>query len=577
MMQRFKSAWLVLLVLALMIGTAASTRPAHAAGATYFANINYDYNRTSPIGDCANPNNTDCTPRDAIAAATSGFDTVQINMSYFILQNGALNLSHNVTIAGPGANALTISAGYFASGFTVNAGVTATISGLTLTQSAGPEIVNSGTLTVSNSVVTGGYANPSGGGIDNGGTLTVLGSTISDNQADFGGGIYSTGAVTVVNSTIANNSAETGGAGGIYNDGGTLTVINSTLTGNSGVAGGGGLYNNGTAKLTNTIVAGNTPDDVEGNTLATNSHNVIGGTPHLGSLGDNGGTTPTVALQTGSPAIGAGDSATCAAAPVSGVDQRGNSRPATGCDIGAYQSQGLAAPVPNAWIIGTTAASGGYAIEQYTGSGWTAVSGAAVHIALGPDGQPWVVNSGGLIYHMVNGAWQKQPGTASDIAVGADGSVWIITTTNYVGTNGQPTGDKTIAYWNGTGWTQVSGGAVDIAVGPDGQPWVVNHVGSIYHFVNGSWQGVAQPGTAHDIAVGANGAVWIIGATAAAGGYNIASWNGSGWTTVAGAAVNIAVGSDGQPWVVNSSNQIYHMVNGAWQLMPGTAREIAAQ
>jgi hypothetical protein len=46
-----------------------------------------------------------------------------------------------------------------------------------------------------------------------------------------------------------------------------------------------------------------------------------------------------VPLLAASPAIGAGDSATCAAAPVSGLDQRGYVRPSGSCDIGAYDSK----------------------------------------------------------------------------------------------------------------------------------------------------------------------------------------------------------------------------------------------
>ena len=44
----------------------------------------------------------------------------------------------------------------------------------------------------------------------------------------------------------------------------------------------------------------------------------------------------------GSPAIDAGDGATCAAAPVNAVDQRGIVRPQlAACDIGAFESQGF--------------------------------------------------------------------------------------------------------------------------------------------------------------------------------------------------------------------------------------------
>jgi hypothetical protein len=47
-------------------------------------------------------------------------------------------------------------------------------------------------------------------------------------------------------------------------------------------------------------------------------------------------------LLAGSPAIDAGDDATCAAAPVNNFDQRGISRPqGAACDIGAFESQGF--------------------------------------------------------------------------------------------------------------------------------------------------------------------------------------------------------------------------------------------
>jgi hypothetical protein len=65
---------------------------------------------------------------------------------------------------------------------------------------------------------------------------------------------------------------------------------------------------------------------------------------NLGPLADNGGLTPTMALSYPSAAIDAGDNATCAAAPVNNLDQRGAQRPADGdgtvgadCDIGAYE------------------------------------------------------------------------------------------------------------------------------------------------------------------------------------------------------------------------------------------------
>ena len=62
--------------------------------------------------------------------------------------------------------------------------------------------------------------------------------------------------------------------------------------------------------------------------------------PKLSVLSNYGGLTQTFALLPGSPAIDAGDSATCAAAPVNSLDQRGVARPSA-CDIGAFESRGF--------------------------------------------------------------------------------------------------------------------------------------------------------------------------------------------------------------------------------------------
>ena len=62
------------------------------------------------------------------------------------------------------------------------------------------------------------------------GTLTITDSTISGNSADsVGGGIYShDGTSTITNSTISGNSA--GSGGGIYSYSSTLTIANSTIS-----------------------------------------------------------------------------------------------------------------------------------------------------------------------------------------------------------------------------------------------------------------------------------------------------------------------------------------------------------
>jgi hypothetical protein len=90
-----------------------------------------------------------------------------------------------------------------------------------------------------------------------------------------------------------------------------------------------------TFTMTNTIVAGNTPNDIEGPPDSGSTNNLVGGVPLLAPLGDYGGPTPTMALLPGSPAIGGG---TANGAPA--TDQRGQPRSGR-IDIGAFQSQGF--------------------------------------------------------------------------------------------------------------------------------------------------------------------------------------------------------------------------------------------
>jgi hypothetical protein len=196
-----------------------------------------------------------------------------------------------------------------------------------------------------------------------------------------GGGIYNRGGtLTVSNSTLSGNSAGDEG-GGILLSSGTVTVSNSTLSGNS-ASFGGGIRNDNlgaiSAKLKNTIVAANDASvlgpDARG-AFTSQGHNLIGqsdcvgescgftngqngdlvGTaanpkdPMVGPLADNGGPTMTHALLEGSPAIDKGNSFG------ESTDQRGLPRPSNfvgipdasggdGSDIGAFELQ--APPTP---------------------------------------------------------------------------------------------------------------------------------------------------------------------------------------------------------------------------------------
>ena len=161
-------------------------------------------------------------------------------------------------INGPRADLVTVSGNKAVEVFQVKGGVTASLSGLTVSGGSaflGGGIDNNGTLTAVNDTIAYNSATDNGGGIYSNGTLTVTNSTIANNLAYLGGGIDNNGTLTAVNDTIANNSVTASG-GGISNDSqGTLTVTSSSIANNSAAASGGGIGNVGTLTVTNSTIA----------------------------------------------------------------------------------------------------------------------------------------------------------------------------------------------------------------------------------------------------------------------------------------------------------------------------------
>lgn len=223
-----------------------------------------------------------------------------------------------------------------------------------------------------------------------GGTVTIRDSAIVLNtSASHGGGLYERAnqVVTIERSTLSGNDAADDG-GAVYNAQGTLTVIDSTITANTAdvdgdeFGDGGGIHEtSATTTVGNSIVAGNVDGsttivrpDVVGS-ISTLGYNLIGdhtgaeasfpvgqpnleldtvGTaiapidPELGTLGDNGGPTPThLPLGPDWPVI---DQGSCAGALRDQrgwgelpsydriVDDAGAVDAADGCDVGAVEA-----------------------------------------------------------------------------------------------------------------------------------------------------------------------------------------------------------------------------------------------
>jgi hypothetical protein len=263
-----------------------------------------------------------CTLRAAIqetnatGAASGNTISFALTAPAAISLNGALpDINTSLTITGPGANSLTVqrnSAGGTPNFriFTINSGKIVQISGVTVANgnvvgsfpaNSGGGIFNSGTLTLTNSVVTGNTAAAGGGGgiYVGHGTLTVSNSRITGNNAVAGAGISNQGTSTMDLSTIASNTAS-GFGGGIANSSSgdqssVLTVNRSTISNNisqgsgGGFAnGGGGIYNIGSAFVTNSTISTNTAPS-GGGILALNPMTLTGVTISGNTATNQGG------------------------------------------------------------------------------------------------------------------------------------------------------------------------------------------------------------------------------------------------------------------------------------------------
>ena len=297
------------------------------------------------------------------------------------LTTAELAIAKSLNIDGPGAAVVSISGNNARRIFNVASGNTVFISGLTLLNGRAPSdfplggaILSVGDLSLSGMVIRNNTADSGGGGVAIvGGNETIDNSTISFNNTggNFGGapggGLYVAGppsvVVTVTNSTFFGNQGFQGGAVAPF--AGTTNLNSVTISGNTAnFSNCGGIRFGATVNLNNSIVAGNTDQGGQSD-LSTfggsisgdynliqnpqgigfasgGSNNITGLDPLLGALGDNGGQTPTMALQTLSPAI---DAANPLSFPA--TDQRGVSRPqGSAPDIGAFEVESAPTPTP---------------------------------------------------------------------------------------------------------------------------------------------------------------------------------------------------------------------------------------
>ena len=167
-----------------------------------------------------------------------------------------------------------------------------------------------------------------------------------------GGGIHNAGQVTLSNATVSGNTALTGG--GAFNYSGALTLQRTLLAGNHAPTGPEARRLGGAVVVGARNVFG-FGGDAGLSGLSPGAGDMVPAVALaavLSPLAANGGPTQTHALPSFSPAIDRAPSAACAAAPISGVDQRGQPRNIDGngipsaneCDIGAFEAPPGSAP-----------------------------------------------------------------------------------------------------------------------------------------------------------------------------------------------------------------------------------------
>ena len=314
------------------------------------------------------------------AARASGFHITGggciVSGGYVVLDHSAVRDCYAAAEGVYGAGIFAYELLMFGSTLSRNVGRAANTSTGTATFGGGAYVNN---MYLSNSTVSGNQAThdlndgqssyDTGGGIFSNTGGFVVASTISGNYSyGFGGGIAAFGGYTgVINSTISGNIARTRSGGGLdlrLFQGGLLA--NTTITANQAPAGGGAYLRGAPSQFTlqSTLMAGNSAGRpgadlgaafavtisgannlvVAADAQVTLPNQTLHADPQLQPLADNGGSTLTHALSTGSPALDAGND-------LVGLDndQRGAGFPrviGAAPDIGAFEGFVVPHPAP---------------------------------------------------------------------------------------------------------------------------------------------------------------------------------------------------------------------------------------
>jgi hypothetical protein len=362
----------------------------------------------------------------------------------------------------------------------------------------------------------GGGAGAGGGLYNRAGSLSLTNVTVSDNTAAGGNG----GGVSSGTGASPGQGGD-GAGGGIFVEGGTATLLSVTVAGNStkvGAGGGnGGGVNNygGTLNFQDTILADNSaasgPDgsgqltsqghnligDSSGaSILGITSGNITGTDPLLAALADNGGPTPTRAIDSSSVAVDAGDGS----AP--STDQRGLYRVGA-ADIGAFEF--------NPFVVTNTNDSGPGSLRDAITAANSAYGPVTITFQIGEPGSVQTIKpldiGGGIslpviVHAMTIDGWsQGGPGYMGPPLIVLDGTNAAAPTIGSFGLNIQSS-DVTVQGLDIVNYANVNGNGFGIGVFSPGEGETVAEITIQGNYIGTDVTGkVAQPN--------GQGGIWI--------------------------------------------------------------------
>ncbi len=261
--------------------------------------------------------NADATPGPHVIDATGVSGTITLSQATI---NIAITATQDLTINGPGAGSLTISAGGVSGAttrtFNITSAKTISINNVTITGgnttsgNNGAAIINSAANTLNISGVTFNANKTAGSGgviamATTGGKLSLTSCTVSGNSATGTGGAINLGTsttVTINGSTISGNSASSTGAFMHVASASSITINNSTIASNTG-SGAGAAINLAAASTVNL-----TSDSITANSSASTGGAINVGTgastitatscTFSGNVGTTGGAVHIVVTAT---------------------------------------------------------------------------------------------------------------------------------------------------------------------------------------------------------------------------------------------------------------------------------------